>query len=338
MRVKALALRILKQMRRDKRTLGLMLFAPLLVLTMVFFLLDSSETNVGIAVVNAPQSYVDSLYENNAFPLRCSEAEARAALEKEEVTAIVEMKSGRLFVLMDGSNSTKAKIAISAIELSKKALSTVRTDQITEIEYVYGYEDLSLFDNMGAAFVGILVFFFVFLIAGIAFLQERTTGTLEKLLSTPIRRWEIVLGYTLGYGVVTVLQSMIISLYVIYSLDVMMVGSLALVLLVTLLTAIAALTLGILLSTAANNEFQMIQFVPVVIVPQIFLSGLFELSPAWDAVGHIAPLYYVADALNEVMIKGSGIAEIRLDLLVITGCCVLFMCLNTLLLKKYRRI
>ena len=338
MRVKALTIRILRQMRRDKRTLALMIFAPLLVLTLVYFLLDSSTSTVNIAVVNAPESYVESLYENNTYPSYYAEDEARRALENEEVTAIVDMKSGKLYVALDGSNSTKSKMALSAIETAKKASAPARIDLKTEIDYVYGYEDLSMFDNMGAAFVGVLVFFFVFLIAGIAFLQERTTGTLEKLLSTPIKRWEIVLGYTCGYGIVTVIQSSVISLYVVYALDVMMIGSLWLVLLITLLTAIAALTLGILLSTAANNEFQMIQFIPVVIVPQIFLCGLFELSPTWDVVGHITPLYYVADALNEVMIKGSGIREIWLDLAVISLCCAVFMTLNTILLKKYRRI
>ena len=336
--VRALTIRILNQMRHDKRTLGLMIFAPLLVLTLVYFLLDSSTSSVGIAVINAPESYVESLYQNNLYPVYYEEGAAREALEEGKVTATVDIRSGKIYVELDGSNSTRAKEAISGIQAAKEAVTAPRIDLKTEVDYVYGYEDLSMFDNMGSAFIGVLVFFFVFLIAGIAFLQERTTGTLEKLLSTPIKRRQIVLGYVCGYGIVTFVQSAVISLYVVYVLNVMMIGSLWLVLLITLLTAIAALTLGILLSTAANNEFQMIQFIPVVIVPQIFLCGLFELSPTWDAVGHIAPLYYVADALNEVMIKGGGFAEIWPDLAVVAGCCILFMVLNTLLLKKYRRI
>lgn len=336
--VRALTIRILSQMRHDKRTLALMIFAPLLVLTLVYFLLDSSTSSIGIAVINAPESYVESLYQNNLYPSYYEESAAREALEKGDVTATVNIKSGKVYVELDGSNSTRAKAAIFGIQAAKEAVTASRVDLKTEINYVYGYEDLSMFDNMGSAFIGVLVFFFVFLIAGIAFLQERTTGTLEKLLSTPIKRWQIVLGYVCGYGIVTFIQSAVISLYVVYVLNVMMIGSLWLVLLITLLTAISALTLGILLSTAANNELQMIQFIPVVIVPQIFLCGLFELSPTWDAVGHVAPLYYVADALNEVMIKGSGIAVIWPDLAVIASCCVFFMVINTVLLKKYRRI
>ncbi len=338
MRVKALALRILKQMRHDKRTLALMFFAPLMLMTLVYFLLGSATTTIQVAVVNGPEDYVEALYQNNVIVVRYDEGRAREALENGEVTATVNMVSGKAYIEVDGSNSAKAKMALNTLESAKQYGMNQRADLKSEVYYIYGYEDLSDFDNFGSVLIGILIFFFVFLIAGISFLQERTSGTLEKLLSTPIRRWEVVAGYTLGYGTLTVIQSVIVSLYVVYGLDVMMVGSLWLILLITLLTAISALTLGTLLSTAANNEFQMMQFIPIVIVPQIFLSGLFELSPAWDVVGHITPLYYVADALNEVMIRGNGLSVIWLDLVVVALYCFLFMALNIVVLKRLRRI
>jgi ABC-2 type transport system permease protein len=161
---------------------------------------------------------------------------------------------------------------------------------------------------------------------------------LEKLLSTPIRRWEIVAGYVLGFGVFTILQSFLISWYCVYVLKVMMIGSFGLILLITLLTAIIALTLGILISTLANNEFQMIQFIPLIIVPQVFFCGLFDLPPGIEVIGYVMPLYYIADALTEVMIRGSGLEVIAWDLGIILAGSVLFMAFNTLLLKKYRRI
>lgn len=178
----------------------------------------------------------------------------------------------------------------------------------------------------------------MFLVSGVSFLQERTSGTLEKLLSTPIRRWEIVVGYVLGFGVVTVLQSFVISWYFVYGLKVMMIGSFALILLITLLTAMVALTLGMLISTAANNEFQMIQFIPLVIVPQVFFSGLFDLPPAVANLGYGMPLYYIAGALTEVMLKGRGLVPIAGDLAVILAFSLVFMVFNTLLLKKYRHL
>ena len=341
MRIKAMALRIINQLRNDKRTLALILCAPLLLLTLIYFILDTSTANLKVGVVNAPQKYIENLYENNITPVRCTESEAAQLLEDEKIIASVKMVSGKVYVDLDGGNTTKATAALAAMEQAKKGLNPAlqeRIDLKTDINYVYGAYDLSLFDNFGSLLIGFLVFFFTFLIAGISFLQERTTGTLEKLLSTPIKRWEIVAGYVAGFGTVTVVQSTIITFFVVYVLDIMMIGSLWLVLLITLLSAMTALSLGILLSTAATSEFQMIQFIPIVVVPQVFFTGLFDLSPEWTVVGKFMPLYYVADALDKVMMRGGGFASIALDICVLLGLTLIFMIANTMLLKRYRRI
>ena len=335
-----MALRILNQLRNDKRTLALILFAPLLLLTLIYFILDTSVTDMKVGIVNAPQRYIDNLYNNNITAVRCTESEALQLMEDGAIIASVKMVSGKVYVDLDGGNTTKATQVLAAIEQAKKEMSPLqgRPDLKTEINYVYGAGDLAMFDNFGSLLIGFLVFFFTFLISGISFLQERTTGTLEKLLSTPIKRWEIVTGYVLGFGAITVIQSSIITFYVVYVLNIMMIGSLWLVLMVTLLAAMTALSLGILLSTAATSEFQMIQFIPIVVVPQVFFTGLFDLSPEWAVVGKIMPLYYVADALDKVMMRGQGFTAIWLDVSVLLGLTLIFMTANTLLLKRYRRI
>lgn len=338
MKVKALAFRILNQLRHDRRTLALMLVAPVFLLTLVYLILVDSIPAVKIAVINAPLEYVEKLEDNNIIALRSSSDSARVALEQGEVVATINIISGKSYIELDGSNPNRAKLALAAMESAKMKAVSSRPDLLSEVNYVYGYEDLPTFDNFGAVLIGFIVFFFVFLVAGISFLQERTTGTLEKLLSTPIKRWEIVVGYVLGFGLFTVLQAFLISWFCVYILKIMMIGSFVLVLLITLLTAVVALTLGILVSTAASNEFQMMQFIPIVITPQIFFSGLFELPPAIEFFGLFMPLYYVANALTEVMIKGNGFAVVAMDIAVILACSILFMIINTVLLKKYRRI
>lgn len=319
--------------------MALMLAAPLLILTLLYFVFGSAVSGVSVGVFNAPENYVNALYENNVRTIRYySETEALEALEDGKVTAVVTMQSGKLYAWLDGSNSVDAGSARQAIEMAQRGKNVIRKDLTLEVSYLYGQEDLSLFDNFAAVLMSFLVFFLVFLIAGISFLKERTTGTLEKILSTPIQRWEVVGGYVLGFGIVNLVQSAIISFYLVYILDAMMVGSVWLVLLTTLVTAVTALTLGILLSTAANSEFQMIQFIPIVIVPQVFFGGLFELSPGWEAFGHLMPLYYAAHALEEIMMKGSGLERIYPDLLLLIALSVIFMAINTRLLKKYRKI
>ncbi len=338
MRVRAMVGRLLNQMRRDKRTLALIFVAPMFLLAIIYLILSDAPLDLSVAVINAPEAYVDRLYENNVTAVRMSETEAMEALETGEVNATINIISGKSYIEMDGSKSSKTNALLAALEASKYKPMTPGADSLTEVHYVYGAEDLSMFDNFGSILIGFIVFFFVFLIAGISFLQERTTGTLEKLLSTPIRRWEIVVGYTLGFGLIALIQSALIAIFVVYILDVMMVGSIFLVLLVTMLSAVTALTLSILLSTAASNEFQMIQFIPIVVVPQVFFAGLFDLMYPWTLIGKFMPLYYVGDALSKVMIKGLGFEEISFDVAILLGFSTAFMIINTLLLKKHRKI
>lgn len=337
MKISAMALRILTQLRHDKRTVALMFLAPILLLTFLYFVLDSSQTDIKIGVVNAPLSYVERLEKSEAKIIRITEREALKAVEKGELNAYIDIVSGKPKLYIDGTDSQKSNKIEQLIEKARMN-DKLRKDLRTDVTYVYGYDEFSLFDGFGSILIGFIVFFFTFLVSGIAFLQERTSGTLEKLLSLPIRRSEIVIGYICGFGTFTVLQSMFISFYVIYVLKIMMVGSDILVLLITLLASVSALTLGMLLSTAAKNEFQMIQFIPIVVVPQVFFTGIFDISPQMALFGKVMPLYYVGDALDKVMLKGLGIETILYDigmLVLISGICMVF---NILLLKKYRRI
>jgi len=338
MKVRAVALRILQQMRHDKRTLALMFAAPVLVLTLIYFVLDETNMEGHVAIISAPENYINALADYNIITSHYNERDARIAIERGEIDASIRIINGKSFIEIDGSKPDQAKMILNALEIAKSSMIQNRPDLKSEIVYIYGYDDLSGFDNFGSVLVGFMIFFFVFLIAGISFLQERTTGTLEKLLSTPIKRREIVAGYVLGFGVITLVQSVIISLYVVYVLGVMMIGSIYLILIITFCTTMMALTLGILLSTAANNEFQMIQFIPIIIVPQVFFSGLFQLTPVWEAVGRFMPLYYVAHALKEVMIRGGGLQEIYFDLIVMVCLSLLFILANIQLLKRYRKI
>ena len=340
MRIKAIAKRILTELRRDKRTLALVLFAPLLILTLIYFVLNSDAADVKIGVINAPQRYVEALYENNIRPVRLDEADARQALVDQEIAAAVSIENGKPYYLVDGSDPTRAGTALKALQAAGVSQNQRQRQELApEIEYLYGSAELELFDNYGSALTGFVVFFFVFLIAGINFLTERTSGTLEKMLSTPTPRREIVFGYILGYGAVTVLQTVIITCYLIYVLKVMMIGALWLVMLITLMTSMCALSLGMLLSSAAQNEFQFVQFIPVAIIPQVFFCGLFPLSEAWERVGYLMPLQYAADALSRVMLRSDGPGgAVLVDLCVLALFSGLFISLNIRILKKHRTI
>ena len=208
----------------------------------------------------------------------------------------------------------KVKQTISATAAQKQALIVKNPPNMAtpniEVNYIYGDKDTSFFDILGPILVGFFVFFFVFLISGIALLRERTTGTLERLLATPIRRHEIVLGYLIGYGIFAIIQTIIVVFYAVKVLDIVLAGSIWHVILINLLLALVALSLGILLSAFAHSEFQMMQFIPVVAIPQIFFAGILPVDnmDQWlQVIAHLMPMYYGGDALFQVMYKGMGL-------------------------------
>ena len=423
MRIRALTGRILRQLSHDKRTIALVLFAPILILTLLYFILSYDNSIYKIAVIDAPDSFYSELKNNDEYVVEISQLskeEAADAIDNEEILAAVTIDDAykNIQIDLDGTNATDAKkvqaiiqkAAISGLqndmqskiddvkqnisEIQDKLLkademkksisdlqiklrslnslvavlpanvkenmpdlsnvdletidfSSIELPNVNEISftqpaittnYVYGTEEGTAFDNFCAPLIGIIVFFLVFLIAGINFLDERSSGTLEKLLSTPIRRYEIIVGYVLGFSILALIQTLLLTFFVIYILGMTSVGSIWFVLLINLLTAITALTLGILLSTLANSAFQMVQFIPLVIIPQIFLSGMFKLSPGWTAVGKLFPITYSTDALTGVMIRGSGFADIWYDCLILLGFSIIFILLNTLLIRKLRKV
>jgi ABC-2 type transport system permease protein len=342
MRVIALVIRILRQFIRDKRTLGLLIFAPILVLTMMHLVFNGESYVPKVGLVNIPESIQSQLTLDGA---RLSEYEnqklARDDLDTRLIDGYILFNHSVPSIVLEGSDPSVNGAFIKWVQTAFKPLQLNGANQELDIEFVHGSSDMGQFDYFGPVLLGFFIFFFVFLIGGVSFLRERTTGTLERLLSSPLRRWEIVIGYLLGFGIFTVLQSVIIVSYAIYALGMVMEGNIGYVLIVTLLLALTALTLGIFLSSFANNELQMMQFIPIIVIPQIFFSGLFNLETIseWlNWIGPVTPLYYTANALGDVMIRGYGWDEIWLDLLVLTGFSVTFLVLNILALRKYRKI
>ncbi|RLL42016.1 ABC transporter permease [Oceanobacillus piezotolerans] len=342
MKVMALTKRILQQIARDRRTMALLIAAPILVLTMLHLVFNGEDYVPKIGLVDLPRSIESQIDDTGAeIHVYSHEEDAMKEISSGELDGYITFVHHSPGITLEGSDPSVNSAAIKWIRSAFEPLQESNPKQEIEISYVHGSSDMGSFDYFGPVLLGFFIFFFVFLIAGVSFIRERTTGTLEKLLSTPIRKWEIIMGYVLGFGLITMIQSTIIAWYSIYVLGMLMEGSFWHVLLITLFLALTALTLGILISSFANNELQMIQFIPVIVVPQIFFSGLFNLETISDWlswIGPYTPLYYAADALRDVMVRGEGFPAIYLDLLLLLGFSALFLLLNLLVLRKYREI
>ncbi|WAH36073.1 ABC transporter permease [Alicyclobacillus dauci] len=343
MRVRALVIRICRQFLHDKRTLALMFAAPLLILTLVSLVFNGSTVHPKIGLVDVPTAMTQRLSQENVdLSTYSSATSALDALKKQTIDAYIDVHNGTPHVMLEGSDPTKNKTILLDIQKVAQSTTGLENRQIQpDVAYLYGSANMSTFDNFGPVLIGFFAFFFVFLIAGISFLKERTTGTLERLVATPIKRFEIVLGYVVGFGIFTTIQAVLIAWFSVDVLGMMMAGGLINLLLTTFLLSMTALTFGVFLSSFANSEFQMIQFIPIVIVPQVFFSGLFNIdtmAPWLRWLSKIMPLHYGADAMRNVMIRGKGFTDIAVDLAVLLGLSIVFMILNVVTLRKYRKV
>jgi ABC-2 type transport system permease protein len=341
MRISALVIRIIRQFLRDKRTLAMMLVAPLLILTMLHLVFNGENYIPKVGFVDAPVVVMEKLDLEDA---KVTEYDS-VKMAKED--ALVREIDGYITfnglmidkIVLEGSDPSVNGAVMKWIQQATKPLTPSQGN--LSVDYLHGSEDMGQFDYFGPVLLGFFAFFFVFIISGISFLRERTSGTLEKLLSSPLRKWEIVIGYVIGFGIFTMLQATLIAWYAIYVLGMLMEGSFIYVLLITLMLSMTALTLGTLLSAFANNEFQMIQFIPIIIVPQFFFSGLINLDTISDWLswlGPITPLYYAAEALRDIMVRGYGWDAIYGNMLMLAGFSALFIFLNILALRKHRAV
>ncbi|MGN7299782.1 ABC transporter permease [Ferdinandcohnia sp. SAFN-114] len=353
MRIVALIKRIFQQLLRDKRTLALLFVAPLLILSLMYVMFNGDSAEPTVGVVGVDEKLVIAL---KKLDIQIEEFEQapnpNQTILNHELDGLLVMENNHVILTLTNSDPSSAKALqmkvnqIFAAQAQENLVSQLPNPSVMpkvelETNYVYGSDDTAFFDVLSPILIGFFVFFFVFLISGIGLLKERTTGTLERLLSTPIRRGEIVTAYLVGFGIFAIIQTIIVVFFAITVLDVILVGSLWNVLVINLLLALVALSLGILLSAFAASEFQMVQFIPIAVIPQIFFSGIIPLEGManWlQVIAKFMPLYYAADALKGVMYKGLGITDISLNLLMLVIFAAVFIILNVFALKKYRAL
>ena len=335
-----LAKRVILQMKGDKRSIGLILFAPLLVITFVYFLLGDSGYTPTIAIdkSSTAPAIVDALNKQDAVIVDISsEVDVTQYLKDKKADAVFSFSKTGVSINMLEANTKSAK----AMTVVKNAIAQMNPSSNMEAKFVYGSTTDSTFDSLSYVFLGIFSFFFVFIISGMALVRERSSGTLERLLMTKIKRIEVIMGYTIGYGVFAVIQAILIVLYTIFVLGVKCEGNALWVVVIMVLMAVTAVSFGAMISIFANSEFQVVQFIPIVLVPQIFFSGLIPLDTIPYGLGnicYITPVYYGCAAIKRVMIEGGGFSIIWPFILALLAYTLVLCVLNTTALKKYRKL
>jgi ABC-2 type transport system permease protein len=268
----------------------------------------------------------------------------------------------QLIVVTPGSSPAEdgARMAAVAQLLGATALDALPPEAALFVpqlvqETIWLSPDADELDVLAPVFLGYFAYFFVFILTGISFLRERIGGTLERLLATPITRSEIVAGYGLGFGAFATLQVVVLTVFLLMAIEVPAIGPLPaftiglgvtsvgsplLALVIALVLAYGAVNLGIFLSTFARTEFQVLQFIPLVIIPQGLLAGIFwpidRLPDLLQPIARLLPLTYAVEGLRAVMLQGAGLASsvIQLDLAVLAGIALFFLVLAAATIRR----
>lgn len=194
------------------------------------------------------------------------------------------------------------------------------------------------FDAIGASLLGIFPMITMFLVTSIATLRERTSGTLERLLSMPLGKADLILGYAIAFGVLATVQASLATVVAIWFLDLNFAGSPWLLLLIALLDAILGTALGLFVSAFAKSEFQAVQFMPALIFPQLLLCGLFAprdtMQPILEYVSNVLPMSYAVDGMQEVLVHTDITANYVRDIGIVAGCALLVLALGAATLRR----
>lgn len=380
-RVLTLARRVMRQVLRDRRTVGLLLVGPMIILSLGAVLFRSELAAIPMGVVQEDQGSAlpgglaivlgqrvsDELAAGDAFATHALNREdVEAALREGTVQAVVTfpvdftsdfLQDGQvsLDLRLEGSNPTRSRaITAYVTQAAVRAFASLAgagfagpgplpagADSVpvtVRTTFLFGGEEFDTMDFVAPVYIGLLAMFFVFLLACVSFLRERSQGTMERLLATPATRGEIALGYMIGLGLFALIQVAVILFFTVGVLKIHYRGSLALLFLVVALLAVVGVNLGILASAFARNEFQVVQFVPLVIFPQVLLGGTFwsvgDMPAFLRPFAYLMPLYYANRALRDVMLKGWGFAEIWTNLAVLVGIATGLIVLSALMMRR----
>src|SRR5712692_7393922 len=377
-RIVALASRIIRQVLRDRRTLALIFIAPLLVMTLLYVVLTNTSRcrtlppvrpcgqgrGRTVALIDTMLPGKDKLKTINIrtdqvdATLRNGDADSSIIFPADFAQQVFTGQNPTVQIVLEGSDPTVASamrdlaegfthqlgIALSSLKAPQSLQSAPPTPvgnipfTVNDPRYLYGGPQYIFNDSIAPVFIGIFSFFFVFLLTSVAFLRERSQGTIERVMVSPLTRPELVMGYVCGFTIFALIQSLVILLFVVFVLGVHYSGNLALVFLVSALLTVGSVNLGIFLSTFAQNEFQIVQFIPLVLGVQIFLSGIFwpvaQLPALLRPLSYILPLTYANDALRGVMLKGDDFIGIGGQLSALLIFALLMVMLSALTMRR----
>lgn len=336
-RVLAVARKALSQFRHDRRTLGFVVGMPLLMVVAFGYTFGGQVSHVRTLVVDEDAGPLAAwLLENitgDALDLQAMAnlAEARAEVEAgrawavlhfpETFTADLGRRNASIRVVLDGTSPPIVAAVLGSLRAAaEKAFAGAGGAAALSLapEYVYGSAETRFIDSFAPGIVALAVLLVTTVFSVIIIVREKTGGMLERLFATPLRPGELVLGHALALAVLAFFQSLVVLTVAILVFQIQVVGSIPLAFAILLLFAVGNQGLGMMLSAAARNELQAIQFIPIILFPSLLLTGVFfpleAIPQAFRGLSLAVPLTYAGDALRSVMLRGWEVGQVAADL------------------------
>lgn len=376
-RVMAVSRRVFRDVANDKRSLGMLFLAPIFAMCVFGVAFSGDVEGVNVIIVNQDQGFTipfsnttTYLSQNITSNLNTTTLniqnmgnvdDARAKVENGQASAVIIypenftknaiLKSqnasypGSAEIIIEGDDSvTNIKNAIM------KTVSQALSDTLTAAgvnpaikvvsDPIYG-ENADFIDFFVPGILAFVVYLLTTILTLITFVGERSNGTLERVLASPVTESEVVCGYAITFGTLGILQVSLLLVVAILVFNIMVVGNVLLAFLAVAILAVTCQALGILLSSLAKRPEQAMQFFPFVVLPAFLLSGVFwpiQAIPYWlRPFSYLVPPTYAVDACRAVMLKGWGLDKIWPDLVALIIFSILFLGLAVWTLKRGKK-
>jgi len=367
----AVTKRVLRDLKNDRRQLALIFIAPLLVISIFGVAFTGSVKDVRVVVVNGDTAVgnsslsdkIISNFDTSVLNVAYANSESDAVGQVQNGSAsaaivfpshftqsVVARASGQTSVapanttialLADKSNPNVSDPIIAtvntAVAQTIQGLGRQAPVSVDSTNAVYG-ANAQFIDFFAPGIICIAVWQLTTLLTLISFVGERTSGTLFRLLASPLKESELVAGYAVAFGIIGIAQSAVLLSAAVILFHVTIVGDVLLAFGVIALLAVVSEGLGIMLSSFARREAQAIQFLPIVVLPAFLLSGVFwpiQAIPEWlRPVAYVLPTTYAVEAVRSVILRGWGLDKIYPDVIALLIFAGVFLSLATILLRR----
>jgi ABC-2 type transport system permease protein len=358
----------LTALKRDKRTIGLIIFLPIMMMLVFGYAFGTDVRHVNIIVCNLDEEVAPAQASLEGYSLLTADDRVDILENATTVDAgLDQVQSPGLLpgawalivfpvnfterlmgpnpipveVYVDGSNPQIVAAVIGAVTTMLVDLSSNASTTLFNVTYKFGNADYRPVDNMAPGVLSFTTMIFMLLLSIVFNVRERLSGMTERINATPTNKLEVVLGTLLGYSLIAVVQTTLLLVIIKLLFDVAMVGNILFVFLVLYLFAINTLALGLFLSAFAKNEQQAFQFIPLMIIPSVLLSGfVFPIDgfPDWlKTVSFILPMTYIIIILRKDMLAGLGFGSVWLEFLILVGMTLLFIILAAIVYNRQKR-